>query len=82
MTGRRRLWRWVVGAWVIVVAVAGGATLWLEDAAEPPGPYRWEEASPTPSLPQGWESACAGATPDEDGRALCFVRTRPGSGPR
>lgn len=77
MTGRRRLWRRVVVAWVIVVAVAGGATLWFRDSAEPPGPYGWEEASPTPSLPEGWESACARATPDENGQSLCFFRTRP-----
>ncbi|MER5939116.1 hypothetical protein ABT121_17535 [Streptomyces sp. NPDC001928] len=76
MTGRRRLWQWVVVVWVILVAVAGGVTWWLEDSSEPPGPYRWENADPTPSLPEGWESACASATPDEDGRALCFVRTR------
>ncbi|MFE0251856.1 hypothetical protein [Streptomyces sp. NPDC059010] len=82
MTGRRRLWRWVVVAWVILVAVAGAATLWLQDSAEPPGPYSWQEASPSHTPPEGWESACAGATPDEDGRALCVVLTGPDSGPR
>ncbi|WP_327317769.1 hypothetical protein [Streptomyces sp. NBC_01235] len=34
---RRRLWRWVVGAWVAAVAVGGGLTLWLQNSAEPPG---------------------------------------------
>ncbi|MDC0768087.1 hypothetical protein [Streptomyces sp. HD] len=76
MTGRRRLWRWGVVAWVIVVAVAGAATLWLQDSAEPPGPYSWQEASPSATLPEGWESACADATPDENGQKLCFIRTR------
>lgn len=75
MTGRRRLWRWAVVVWVVLVAVAGGLTLWLQDSAEPRR-YRWEEAGPTPSLPEGWQSACAGATPDENGSVLCFVRSR------
>ncbi|MGC9543032.1 hypothetical protein [Streptomyces sp. UG1] len=74
VTGGRRLWRWALVVWVILVAVAGGATLWLRDSAEPPGPYRWENAGPTPSLPERWRSACP--TPDEDGEVLCFVRTR------
>lgn len=75
MTGRRRLWRWAVVAWLILVAAAGGLTLWWQDSV---GPQRYgrEQTGPTPSLPEGWESACAGATPDEKGRVLCFVRTR------
>ncbi|MFI6012021.1 hypothetical protein ACIBAG_24930 [Streptomyces sp. NPDC051243] len=74
LTGRHRLWRWVVAAWVIVVAAAGGATLWLQDAAEPPGPYRWEEASPTPSLPQEVGSACPSPSAYEGGvtRVFCL----------
>ncbi|WP_369172313.1 hypothetical protein AB5J49_31845 [Streptomyces sp. R28] len=78
MTDRRRSWRWVGAVWVIVVVVAGGATLWLRDSAEPPGPYGWEEASPAPSLPEGWDSACPTPTHDENGPAqlLCLVRTR------
>lgn len=78
MTRRRRLWRWAVVVWAVLVVVAGGLTLWLRDSVEPPGPYSWQEASPTPSLPEGWESACPRPTPDEDGSAqsLCFVRTR------
>ncbi|MFJ8534638.1 hypothetical protein [Streptomyces sp. NPDC093591] len=78
MSGRRRLWRWVGVVWVIVVAVAGGATLWLRDAAESPGPYGWEEASPTPSTPKGWATACPSPTLDEDGAGvvLCVVSGR------
>ncbi|MFJ7074825.1 hypothetical protein [Streptomyces sp. NPDC098781] len=77
MTGRRRLWRRVAAAWLGVVVVAGGLTLWLRDSAEPPEPHVREEASPTPSLPEGWESACAGAAgPDGKGQALCIIRTR------
>lgn len=75
MTGRRRWWQWAVAAWLILVAAAGGLTLWWQDPADPQR-YSWQETSPTPSLPSGWESMCAGATPDEEGRVLCFVRTR------
>ncbi|MFI8187419.1 hypothetical protein ACIF8T_01170 [Streptomyces sp. NPDC085946] len=57
------------------MAVAGGLTLWWQDPAEPQR-YGWEKSHPTPSLPAGWESACAGATPDEKGQVLCFVRIR------
>ena len=74
--GRRRLWRWVLLVWAAVVVVGGGLTLWLQDSAEPPGPYGRQEASPSPSLPEGWETACSHATPDEEGRTLCFIRTR------
>lgn len=76
MTGRRRSWRWVLLVWAALVVVAGGLTLWLQDSAEPPGPYGWERESPTPSLPEGWETACSRSTPDAQGRTLCFVRTR------
>lgn len=75
VTGRRRLWRWAVAIWLILVTAAGGMTLWWRDSAEPQ-PYGREEPGPTPSLPEGWESACAAATPDENGRTLCFIRTR------
>ncbi|GHG96771.1 hypothetical protein [Streptomyces lanatus] len=74
MSGRRRLWLWAVAVWVMLVAVAGGATLWLRDSAEPPGPYRWEYASPRPSLP---EPVCTDATPDENGRGACVVARLP-----
>lgn len=70
MTGRRRrLWRWVVAVWLVLVAVAGGVTLWLRDASAPPGPYRWENAT-SPALPP----ECTPPAPGED--ALCFVRSR------
>ncbi|MFF7274052.1 hypothetical protein [Streptomyces griseorubiginosus] len=60
--------------WAALVVVAGGLTLWLQDSAEPEGPSGRERARQTPSLPEGWESACADATPDDEGRTLCFVR--------
>ncbi|MFI1724704.1 hypothetical protein [Streptomyces sp. NPDC020489] len=60
--------------WAVVVVVGGGLTWWLQDSAEPGGPYRWENADPTPSLPEGWEEQCGPVTPGAD--ALCFVRTR------
>ncbi|WLW52283.1 hypothetical protein [Streptomyces sp. YU58] len=61
--GRRRLWRRIVVAWVVLVAVAGGVTLWLQDSVEPPGPYRWEEARPSePSLPTGRDTPCPSPT--------------------
>ncbi|MFE3853356.1 hypothetical protein ACFXPN_19750 [Streptomyces griseorubiginosus] len=67
MTDRRGVWRWALVVWAALVVVAGGLTFWLQDSAEPQGPYGWERASPTPS-------ACADATPDDEGRTLCFVR--------
>lgn len=77
MTRRPRLWRWVLIVWVVVVAVGGGLTWWLQDSAEPGGPYGWEEASPTPSLPEGWQEQCGLDTADpREGDALCFIRTR------
>ncbi|WP_234021631.1 hypothetical protein [Streptomyces sp. 351MFTsu5.1] len=73
MTGR--LWRWALLVWAVLVVVAGALTLWLQDSAEPPGPYVWERSSPTPSLPDGWRSACADATPDKQGRSDCLIVT-------
>ncbi|MGW0941570.1 hypothetical protein ACWD4O_03330 [Streptomyces sp. NPDC002623] len=35
-SSRRRMWQWAVGAWLAAVVVAGGLTLWLQDAAAPP----------------------------------------------
>ena len=70
MSGRRRVWAWAVAVWAALVVVAGGLTLWLQDAAEPPGPSRWERSSPTPELPEGWESACPSPTTDPDGDRL------------
>lgn len=73
--GRRGLWRWVVAVWLALMAAAGGLTLWWQDTAEPQR-YGWEESGPTPSRPEQWESACPSATPDENGRVLCFNRIR------
>ncbi|MEU5046934.1 hypothetical protein [Streptomyces griseorubiginosus] len=73
--GRRRSWRRALVVWAVLVVVAGGLTLWLQDSVQPRGPYRWEESSPTPSLPAGWKSACADATPDEQGRTSCLIVT-------
>ncbi|MFJ8714409.1 hypothetical protein ACIRD9_14680 [Streptomyces violaceus] len=64
--GRRGVWRWAVMVWALVVVVAGGLTLWMQDATEPQGPYVWEETKPdeTPSLPP-----CP--TPEGVDAALC-----------
>ena len=62
MSGRRRAWAWAVAVWTALVVVAGVLTLWLQDSAEPTGPYRWEESSPTPALPEGWASMCPSPT--------------------
>lgn len=43
---RRRVWRLVVIVWVLVVAVVGGLTLWMQDSTEPRGPYVWEDTNP------------------------------------
>ncbi|AYC38651.1 hypothetical protein [Streptomyces griseorubiginosus] len=76
MTGRRsRLWRWALLVWAVLVVVAGGLTLWLQDSTEPPGPYVWEQSSPTPSLSAAWPSACADVTPDEQGWGACLTVT-------
>lgn len=75
VTGCCRLWRRGVTVWLILVAVACGLTLWWQDSVEPQR-HGWEQTGPTPSLPGGWESACAGVRLDENGQALCFVRTR------
>ncbi|MEV4789889.1 hypothetical protein [Streptomyces tuirus] len=43
---RRTVRRLVVMVWALVAVVAGGLTLWLQDSAEPPGPYGWERTDP------------------------------------
>lgn len=60
------MWRLVVIVWVLVVAVAGGLTLWMQDSTEPRGPYVWEETNPDepPDLPP-----CP--TPEEAGAVAC-----------
>ncbi|MFF7953409.1 hypothetical protein [Streptomyces griseorubiginosus] len=67
MTGRRRSWRWALVVWAVLVVVAGGLTLWLQDSTEPPGPYVWQNTSPTPDLPEDWASTCPTPTTDPDG---------------
>lgn len=74
MTGerRRRVWRRVVIAWALAVAVAGGLTLWMQDSTQPQGPYVWEQTKPdeTPDLPpcptteEGVVTLCAYAESD------------------
>ena len=73
MTGRRRSWRWALLVWAALVVVAGGLTLWLQDSAEPPGPYSWQESSPTPGLPEGWASTCPTPTTDPDGDRIAVA---------
>ncbi|MES9621413.1 hypothetical protein ACPCBX_18045 [Streptomyces tuirus] len=43
---RRTVRRLVVMVWALVAVVAGGLTLWMQDSAEPPGPYGWERTDP------------------------------------
>ena len=73
MRGRRRLWRWALLVWAALVVVGGGLTLWLQDSAEPPGPYSWEESSPTPELPDGWETMCPTPSVDPEGTRRLVV---------
>ncbi|MGW3985963.1 hypothetical protein [Streptomyces sp. NPDC004830] len=68
---RRRARRAVVIVWVLLVAAAGGLTLWMRDSAEPAGPYVWQNAEPgeTYDLPPcpmpgaGRPASCAYADP-------------------
>ncbi|CAL9556619.1 hypothetical protein [Streptomyces sp. enrichment culture] len=46
-----RLWRRIVLCWVVLVAVAGGLTLWLQDSVQPPPQTRWEESRTPAPLP-------------------------------
>ncbi|MFB6844485.1 hypothetical protein ACFCXS_06400 [Streptomyces sp. NPDC056373] len=50
---RRRMWRRVMVGWALLVAVAGGLTLWMQDSPEPRGPYVWQRTDPDepPDLP-------------------------------
>ncbi|MET7693346.1 hypothetical protein ABZT06_36200 [Streptomyces sp. NPDC005483] len=68
VSGRRRVWVWAVAVWAALVVVAGGLTLWLQDSAEPQGPYSWEESSPSSGLPEGWETMCPTPSADSRGR--------------
>lgn len=64
MSGRRRVWTWAVAVWAALAVAAGGLTLWLQDSAEPTGPYTWQESSPTRTPPEGWHSQCPSPTVD------------------
>ncbi|MBQ0995819.1 hypothetical protein KBY32_04330 [Streptomyces sp. RK62] len=68
---RRRPWRWIVAAWLVLVAVAGGATLWLQDTGRPPGRYGWENATPSTSPPPECPSPADGSVD-----VLCIVSGR------
>ncbi|AMW12808.1 hypothetical protein A4E84_26970 [Streptomyces qaidamensis] len=59
----------VIG-WALIVAVTGGLTLWMQDSAEPAGPYVWERTNPyePPDLPP-----CP--TPEGAGAADCAYGT-------
>ncbi|MFK4098582.1 hypothetical protein ACI2L1_00560 [Streptomyces sp. NPDC019531] len=67
MSGRRRLLRWALLVWAALVVVAGGLRLWLQDSAQPSGPYGWEESSPSPTLPEERRTMCPSPTTDPDG---------------
>ncbi|GAA4537993.1 hypothetical protein GCM10023097_01790 [Streptomyces collinus] len=64
------MWRGVVIGWALVVAVTGGLTLWMQDSAEPAGPYVWEQTDPdeSPDL-----SPCP--SPEDTGAPACAYRT-------
>jgi hypothetical protein len=76
--GRRRIWRWAVAVWAVMVAVAGRLTLWPQDSAQPRGPYSWDSTA-NPSLPEGWQTLRPSPTAGEaDGSVvrLCVVSGR------
>ncbi len=75
VTARRRLLRWAVAVWLVLIALAGGLTLWLQDSTEPQR-YGWEDSAPTPSLGEQGRTECADVAPDEDGQAHCLSRGR------
>ncbi|MFF5041668.1 hypothetical protein [Streptomyces nigra] len=69
---RRRSWRWIVAAWLVLMAVAGGATLWLQDTGRPQGRFGWENATPGTSPPE-----CPLPSPaDGSVDVACFVSGR------
>ncbi|MFJ5996295.1 hypothetical protein [Streptomyces sp. NPDC092370] len=67
--GERRsgVWRMVVIVWALIVAVAGGLTLWMQDSTKPRGPYVWMETDldeppdlpPCPRRDEGLAVDCA-----------------------
>ncbi|MFI9151908.1 hypothetical protein [Streptomyces sp. NPDC053367] len=46
-----RPWRRAVLCWAVLVVVAGGLTLWLQDSAQPPPDARWEEYRTPAAVP-------------------------------
>ncbi|MEW2811981.1 hypothetical protein AB0929_33605 [Streptomyces massasporeus] len=62
---RRTVWRRVVIVWALVMAVAGGLTLWMQDSTEPWGPHVRERTDPGDAQhlpPCPTPQACAYAT--------------------
>ncbi|WP_019072191.1 hypothetical protein [Streptomyces hokutonensis] len=62
MDGLSRLWRRVLVAWAVAVAVGGGLTLWLQESGGPHEPYSWQlnkpdGETPTPSPSQDDQDA-------------------------
>ncbi|MGN9760532.1 hypothetical protein [Streptomyces sp. SD31] len=45
----RRVWRWVVWVWMVLVAVGGGLTLFIQDSVGARAPYVGEGRSPMPT---------------------------------
>ena len=84
----RRAWRRAVLVWVLAVAVGGGLTVWLQDAAKPPERpawYRTGDSDPAPLLRQDKEAAesmCpatpgATPTPEETSRVIVVCVRHP-----
>ncbi|MET9897774.1 hypothetical protein [Streptomyces sp. NPDC006446] len=83
--GRRRIWRWILAVWAVVVVGGGVLTLWLQDSAEPPPPAGWYTSeedgreAPAPLLSADASEPCPEA---EDGRpVICAVMTGPADSP-
>ncbi|MDO0911860.1 hypothetical protein QQM39_13695 [Streptomyces sp. DT2A-34] len=74
---RRRVWRWVVGVWMALVAVGGGLTLFIQDSVEARAPYVGEGRSPMPtSTADGGD--CPRPTPEPGGTVAyaCVFKVR------
>ncbi|MEV5429907.1 hypothetical protein [Streptomyces sp. NPDC052701] len=82
--GHRAVWRWAAGVWAAAVVVGGGLTVWLQDSAEPGGPYTWQPAEsgdPAPDPPDRGDRSDQGdrATrcPADGTAVLCAYATIP-----